>query len=252
MKKIQMEEAIEQEEIQEQHDERSFEEPLIFFDAVGKQYKEKNVLSNVSFSIKEGEFVSLVGSSGAGKSTILKLLYAEEFPTEGSVFFGNKKTTDIKKRLLPYYRRNFGLVFQDFKLLPNKTVFENVAFALEIDGWKTKDIEKEIPGILEVVGLEEKDDAYPHQLSGGEAQRVSMARALVHRPRVLIADEPTGNLDHKATSDIMNLLLKFNDFGATIILATHDKDIVNTIEKRVITLQKGNVIRDEERGKYAI
>lgn len=241
-----------QQQAQQQEEEGKFEGPLIIFEGVQKQYGEKTVLSDISFSIFEGEFVSLVGSSGAGKSTILKLLYAEEFPTEGNIFFGNKSTADIKKRLLPYYRRNFGLVFQDFKLLPNKTVFENVAFALEIDGWKTKDIKKEIPGILEVVGLEEKDDAYPHQLSGGEAQRVSMARALVHRPRVLIADEPTGNLDHKATSDIINLLLKFNDYGATIILATHDKDIVNTIQKRVITMQSGCVIRDEARGNYAI
>ncbi|NCU42688.1 MAG: ATP-binding cassette domain-containing protein, partial [Candidatus Moranbacteria bacterium] len=192
--------------------EEEISKPLIVFEKVNVIYNEGiPILKNVTFSIQEGEFVSLVGPSGAGKSTLMRLLYAEEFPTEGGVYFGGRPTTKVKRRLLPYYRRNFGLVFQDFKLLPNKTVFENVAFALEVAGWTTKNIKREIPGILAVVGLEKKSDRYPHQLSGGENQRVSLARALVHRPRVLIADEPTGNLDPKATRDIMDLFLKMNE-----------------------------------------
>lgn len=226
-------------------------EPLIVFDRVKKIYDTSFCpLERVDFSIQEGEFVSLVGVSGAGKSTILKLLYAEEFPTEGEVRFGGRPTAAIKRRLLPYYRRNFGLIFQDFKLLPNKTVFENVAFALEIDGWRPEDIREEIPGILDIVNMLGKERMYPHQLSGGEKQRVCTARALVHRPRVLIADEPTGNLDPRAKESIISLLLKVNEIGTTVILATHANDIVDRIEKRVITLDKGIIVRDERVGKY--
>ncbi len=242
--------------IQKKSDLRKEEEmskPLIVFEDVSMAYDERDpVLKNVALSIQEGEFVSFVGPSGAGKSTLMRLLYAEEFSTKGTVYFGGRPTTDIKRRLLPYYRRNFGLVFQDFKLLPNKTVFENVAFALEVAGWTTKNIKREIPGILAVVGLEKKSDMYPYQLSGGESQRVSLARALVHRPHVLVADEPTGNLDPKATRDIMNLLLKMNEFGATVLLATHAKDIVDDLGKRVIALEEGVVVRDEANGRYSL
>ncbi|QQS61839.1 MAG: cell division ATP-binding protein FtsE [Candidatus Moraniibacteriota bacterium] len=226
-------------------------EPLIVFDSVGKTYETSFcALQNLNFSIQEGEFVSLVGVSGAGKSTLLKLLYAEELPTEGEVRFGGRSTTAIKRRLLPYYRRNFGLVFQDFKLLPNRTIFENVAFPLEIDGWKSEEIRQEIPGILDIVNLSGKENAYPHQLSGGEKQRVCTARALVHRPRVLVADEPTGNLDPRAKESIISLLLKVNEIGTTVILATHASDVVDRIQRRVITLDKGMIIRDEKIGKY--
>lgn len=237
---------IQEEEVVEKED-----KPIIVFENVSMLYKENEpVLKNINISIQEGEFVSLVGPSGAGKSTLMRLLYAEEFPTEGMVYFGGRPTTAVKRKLLPYYRRNFGLVFQDFKLLPNKTVFENVAFALEVAGWTTKNINREIPGILAVVGLEKKSDMYPYQLSGGESQRVSLARALVHRPHVLVADEPTGNLDPKATRDIMDLLLKMNEFGATVLLATHAKDIVDDLGRRVIALENGHVVRDEANGKY--
>ena len=233
------------------HKEGEVPMPLIVFEKVNMVYNEEiPILRDVTFSIQEGEFVSLVGPSGAGKSTLMRLLHAEEFPTEGVVYFGGRPTTKVKRRLLPYYRRNFGLVFQDFKLLPNKTVFENVAFALEVAGWTTENIKREIPGILAVVGLEKKSDRYPHQLSGGENQRVSLARALVHRPRVLVADEPTGNLDPKATRDIIDLLLKMNEFGATVILVTHANDIVDDIGKRVVALEDGCVMRDEVNGKY--
>jgi len=234
-------------------EQETLSEPLIVFENVTKKYGNNfQALEGVNVSFNEGEFICLVGASGAGKSTLLKLLYAEDFPTEGEVRFGGRPTTKIKRRLLPYYRRNFGLVFQDFKLLTNKTVFENVAFALEVDGWTTANIQREIPGILSVVGLEGKSDVYPHQLSGGESQRVSMARALVHRPRVIVADEPTGNLDPKATADIIDLLVKVNEIGATVILATHAKDVVDQLSRRVVTLQKGRILRDEEQGGYLL
>lgn len=226
--------------------------PLIVFDGVSKSYGDFQALENASLAIEEGEFVSIVGTSGAGKSTLLKLLYAEEFPTEGAVYFGGRPTTAVKRRLLPYYRRNFGLVFQDFKLLANKTVFENVAFAMEVDGWKKKDIEREIPELLRVVGLAGKENAYPHQISGGENQRVSMARALSIRPRVLIADEPTGNLDPRASDGIVELLLKVNELGATVILATHNKDIVDRVKRRVVTVEGGRVASDEAQGTYRV
>jgi cell division transport system ATP-binding protein len=231
---------------------RHCEGPIIAFRGVSKSYDSFRALENASFEIQEGEFVSIIGSSGAGKSTILKLLYAEEFPTEGEVCFGGRPTTAVKRRLLPYYRRNFGLVFQDFKLLSNKTAFENVAFAMEIDGWKKKEIIEEIPKLFEVVGLTGKENAYPHQLSGGENQRVSMARALANRPRVLIADEPTGNLDPVAADGIVDLLLRFNHFGATVVLATHNKDIVDRIARRVIIVRDGRIAGDEQQGKYRV
>ncbi len=211
-----------------------------------------SVLQDINLHIDSGEFVSFVGQSGAGKSTLLKLIYAEEEPTAGEVFFGDRSIGAIKRRLLPYFRRNFGTVFQDFKLLSQRTVFENVAYALEIDGKTKAEIFEEVPQILEIVRLLDKADKYPKQLSGGEQQRVSLARALVHRPSVLIADEPTGNLDPVSAQDIIRLLLEINSMGTTVLLATHNKPIVDGLKKRVITLGGGAIMRDEKQGTYVV
>lgn len=209
-------------------------------------------LDDVNFAIDQKEFVSLVGHSGAGKSTILKLIYAEEKPTSGEIIFNGSDISELKSKELPYHRRRIGTVFQDYKLLPKKTVFENVAFALEASGHTKKEIKEGVPQILEIVGLSNKLENYPHELSGGEQQRVAIARALVHRPALIIADEPTGNLDPISAWGIIQLLLKINSLGTTVILATHDKEIVNNIKKRVITLDQGRVIRDHSKGRYAI
>lgn len=209
-------------------------------------------LDNVSFEIEKGEFVSIVGHSGAGKSTLLKLITAEEKPTSGEVFFDREDVTKLTSRQLPYHRRRIGTIFQDFKLLPKKTVFENVAFALEVSGYPKKEIQKSVPQILEIVGLLNKAENYPSEISGGEQQRVAIARALVHRPALIIADEPTGNLDPISAWGIIQLLLKINKLGTTVVLATHVKDIVNNIKKRVITLDQGRIIRDHSKGRYAI
>ncbi len=226
---------------------------VVKFENVSKVYPGDYVaLENINLTINEGEFVSIVGASGAGKSTILKLIYAEEHPTEGIVYFNGKNINEIKKRHLPYFRRDIGTVFQDFKLLPNKTAFENVAYALEVVGKTNQEIEEEVPEILDIVGLSNKMNKYPHQLSGGEQQKVCLARALIHGPLVVVADEPTGNLDPNSSMEIIDLLIKINEIGTTIILATHDKDIVNKIKKRVVTIQKGKIIKDEKEGKYMI
>jgi len=209
-------------------------------------------LDNISFRIEQKEFVSFVGHSGAGKSTILKLIYAEEKPTSGEIFFNGEDISKIKPKDLPYHRRRIGTVFQDFKLLSKKTVFENVAFALEASGHTNREIEESVPQILEIVGLGNKASSYPHEISGGEQQRVAIARALVHRPALIIADEPTGNLDPISAWGIIQLLLKINKLGTTVILATHDKEVVNNIKKRVITLDQGRIIRDHSKGRYAI
>ena len=226
---------------------------MIRFEHVTKSYPGDFVaLQDVDFTIEKGEFVSLVGQSGAGKSTLLKLIYAEEQPTEGRVYFNGRPMDEIKKKHLPFFRRNIGTVFQDFKLLPQKTVFENVAYVLEVYGNTTEEINDQVPKILEIVGLEAQMEKYPKQLSGGEQQRVSLARALIHRPKVIIADEPTGNLDPISTWDIVQLLLKINDFGTPIILATHNKGIVDKISRRVIVLDRGRIVRDHKKGKYAL
>ena len=182
----------------------------------------------------------------------MKLIYAEEEPTAGEIFFGDRAVSSIKRRLLPYYRRNFGTVFQDFKLLSQRTVFENIAYALEVAGKTTPEIREEVPQILEIVGLLDKADKYPKQLSGGEQQRVSLARALIHRPSVLIADEPTGNLDPVSAQDIIRLLVEINSMGTTVLLATHNKPVVDSLKKRVVTLANGTVVRDEPEGKYVV
>lgn len=224
---------------------------LIKFINVSKRYN-KNIiaLSNVSFEIENGEFVFIVGPSGAGKSTIIKLLLKEEEPTSGSILIDKRDITKLKKREIPYLRRSMGVVFQDFRLLPNKTVFENVAFAMEIIGASPKDIRRKVPMVLSLVGLSDKADNYPQQLSGGEQQRVSLARAIVNEPSILIADEPTGNLDPDTSWEIVKLLSEINKRGTTVVMATHAKDIVDAMKKRVIALEKGNIVRDEIRGAY--
>ncbi len=225
---------------------------LIELRDVGKSYEGGfTILKNINLSIDAGEFISIVGSSGAGKSTLLKMIYAYEEPTEGVVFFGKRDISTIKKKSLPFYRRNFGTVFQDAKLLEYKTIFENVAYTLEVQGAGDEQIKKEVPKLLEIVGLSNQSEKYPAQVSGGEAQRASLARALIHRPRVLIADEPTGNLDPNSTWEMTKLLLKINELGTTIILATHDEEVVNNIYKRVIVIGNSTIISDKIRGKYS-
>ncbi|MDX1607912.1 MAG: cell division ATP-binding protein FtsE [Candidatus Spechtbacterales bacterium] len=226
---------------------------MVIFEEVTKTYPKGVVaLEDVSFRIEPGEFVSLVGRSGAGKSTILKLLLRESDPSQGKVFFQGIDISTFHQSELPLYRRKVASVFQDFKLLPSKNVFENVAFAMEAAGRATREIMEDVPQALEVVGLMGKEKRFPHELSGGEKQRVAMARALVQRPEVLAADEPTGNLDPIHTWEITDLLLKINKLGTAIILATHDEAVINSLKKRVITLHDGRVISDEEQGKYKI
>jgi cell division transport system ATP-binding protein len=226
---------------------------MIVFQNVWKVYNHKSVaLEDVSFKINANEFVSIVGRSGAGKSTILKLLIGEEKPTKGKIFFGQYEVNKLKNKELPALRRHIGIVFQDFKLLPNKTAYENVAFALEVAGRPSSEIRDLVPQVLDMVGLLDKARNFPHELSGGEKQRVAIARAMIHRPEVILADEPTGNLDPFHTAEIINLLLKINNLGTTVILATHDKEIINSLGKRVITLENGKVIRDEEKGRFIL
>jgi cell division transport system ATP-binding protein len=226
---------------------------MITFQDVSKVYNHSSVaLEDVSFKINPNEFVSIVGRSGAGKSTIIKLLIGEEKPTKGRIFFGQYEVNKLKNSELPALRRHIGIVFQDFRLLPNKTAYENAAFALEVAGRPSSEIRDLVPQVLDMVGLADKAKNFPHELSGGEKQRVAIARAMVHRPEVIIADEPTGNLDPFHTAEIINLLLKINDLGTTVILATHDKEIINSLEKRVITLDHGKIIRDEEKGRFIL
>lgn len=228
-------------------------QPIIRFDNISKMFPpDIAVLKEVNLSVRPGEFLSIVGTSGAGKSTLLKLIYAEEIPSEGEVYFNERPIGKINRKHLPFYRRNIGTVFQDFKLLPERTAFENVAYALEVDGKSTEEINFEVPEILEIVGLGSKMHNFPRQLSGGEQQRVSLARALIHRPKVIIADEPTGNLDPVSTSEIIQLLLEINSFGTTVLLATHNKGIVDKIGKRVIAIEGGRIVRDESKGKYIL
>ncbi|MEA3273039.1 MAG: cell division ATP-binding protein FtsE [Patescibacteria group bacterium] len=226
---------------------------MIEYRNVSKIYN-KNVtaLVNVNLKIKQGEFISIVGQSGTGKSTLVKLLTLEEKPTSGRIIFYKVDLSEITKKELPYHRRRIGVIFQDFKLLITRTVYENIAFALEVSGVKSSEIKKSVSQILNIVGLEKKFDAYPNELSGGEQQRVAIARALVHHPEVLIADEPTGNLDIINTWDIIELLLKINKLGTTVVLATHDKETVDRVNRRVVGIDDGRIIRDQEKGKYMI
>lgn len=209
-------------------------------------------VKSVNLHIKPGEFVSVVGQSGTGKTTLVKLLIAEERPTSGSIVIGGWDISHIRGGDVPILRRQIGVVFQDFKLLPKKTVFENVAFALEVCGTKKSRIKKIVPQVLKIVGLSEKAGRYPRQMSGGEQQRVVIARALVHRPKILVADEPTGNLDSINAREIIELLKRISEFGTTVLLVTHNREIVNSLHKRVITLDGGMISQDNEEGKYIL
>jgi cell division transport system ATP-binding protein len=224
---------------------------MIIFKKVTKKYnKNTYALKNASFQIKRGEFVILVGPSGAGKSTIAKLLTCEEKPTSGKIYIGGYNIGELKSGEIPYFRRKIGVVFQDYKLLPKKTVWENIAFALEVCAACNEEINKKVKQVLELVGLEHKATNFIEELSGGEKQRVGIARALVHGPKLLIADEPTGNLDPKNSKEIIDLLLKINQAGTIVILATHDKNIVDQLRKRVIIIRDGLIVSDEEKGTY--
>lgn len=224
---------------------------MIRLENVTKTYKDSVVaLRNASVDIDKGEFVFLVGPSGSGKSTFIRLLNKEETPDSGKIFVAGKDINDMSSWKVPYLRRNIGCIFQDFKLLPSKTVFENVAFALEVIGRSRLVIETQVPAILELVGLETKKDNFPHELSGGEQQRVSVARAFVNRPLILLADEPTGNLDPATSDGIMRLLDQINKTGTTVVMASHDRGIVDSMRRRVIELDRGSIVRDQARGVY--
>jgi cell division transport system ATP-binding protein len=225
---------------------------VIRFEAVSKVYpkQDRGALDGIDLSIEKGEFVFLVGQSGSGKSTMLRLMLREERPTTGKIYVAGKDLTTLSNHKIPELRRQVGTVFQDFRLLPNKTVFENVAFTLQVLGYSKKEIAREVPEVLELVGLEEKGARRPSELAGGEQQRVAIARAYVSHPTILIADEPTGNLDPNTSVGIMKLLDRINRDGTTVIMATHDSSIVDSMRKRVIELDGGHVIRDQMRGVY--
>ncbi|MVX63693.1 cell division ATP-binding protein FtsE [Clostridium chromiireducens] len=224
---------------------------MIKFVDVTKVYDNNTLaLKSVNLTIEKGDFAFLVGSSGAGKSTIIKMLFKEIDPTQGKLIFNNTDVTNLKKSQIPFYRRKIGVIFQDFKLIPTLNVYENVAFALRVTGGTTKDIKKKVPIALSLVGLSSKFKSFPNELSGGEQQRVSIARAIVNNPTVLIADEPTGNLDPETAMGIMDTLITINKSGTTILMATHAKDIVDSMRKRVIAIESGTIIRDEIRGTY--
>ena len=227
--------------------------PIIAMDHVSKQYSTGvEALSDVSICIHKGEFVFVVGKSGSGKSTFIKLLLKELNPTEGRIFVGGRQVTNLKRKQVSLYRRKIGVVFQDFRLLKNKTVFENVASAQEIIGMTKRDIARNVPIMLEMVGLKGKEKMYPHELSGGEQQRVAIARALINQPTILLADEPTGNLDPKTAWDIMMLLEEVNKMGTTVVVVTHNNDVVDVMQKRVINLEDGVLVRDEKKGGYQV
>ncbi len=229
---------------------------MINFQSVSKIYRVNShtstALEDISFDIVPGEFVSLVGRSGAGKSTVIRLLIGEEKPTKGKVIVSSHDVNKLKSSELPHLRRHIGVIFQDFRLLTNKTAYENVAFALEAAGRPQIEIEEFVPQALGMVGLTDKMHNFPSELSGGEKQRVAIARAMINHPDVLIADEPTGNLDPFNTAEIIKLLLKINELGTVVILATHNKEIVDELKKRVVSLEKGKIVKDEEKGKYIL
>ncbi len=227
---------------------------MVYFDKVSKIYSPTSIaLDEVSFSIEPQEFVSLVGQSGAGKTTLLKLLLAEEKPTSGKVFFESQDVHALSKNELPHLRRRIGCVFQEFRLLPSKTAYENIAFAMEAAGRTEEEINESVSQVLEVVGLVDKSWHFPHELSGGEKQRVAIARAIVNQPDLIIADEPSGNLDPLNTREIIEVLKKINEIGTTVLLATHNKGVVDALGKRVITIEKGKIIRDDKsEGRYIL
>ena len=224
---------------------------MIEFRNVSKVYNNgTEALHNINLKVEKGEFVFIVGSSGAGKSTFLKLITCEERPNEGQVLIDGQDISHIRKGKIPYVRRKMGLVFQDFRLLPDRNVYENVAFAQRVVNRPTRVIRKRVPEVLQEVGLAVKYKSFPDELSGGEQQRVALARALVNRPDILLADEPTGNLDPKTSEEIMKLLEQINDRGTTVVVVTHNKDIVNSMRKRVVTMHEGSIISDEKEGEY--
>jgi cell division transport system ATP-binding protein len=224
---------------------------VILLDRVTKSYKKRGVaLQNVSLHVEPKEFVIIVGPSGAGKSTLLKLLTREEKPDSGKIIVGGIDYESLRDREIPYLRRKIGVVFQDFKLLTNKTVFENVAFALEIVGQSNKEIRHTVPRVLEIVGLDGRENAMPWELSGGERQRVAIARAIVRQPKILIADEPTGNLDPKHAWDVIRVLQKINKYGTTVLLTTHNQEIVNKLKRRVVTIKDGTIVSDKASAGY--
>ncbi len=226
---------------------------MIRLDSVTKRYSNgHHGLVGVSLTIHRGEFVFLVGPSGAGKSTLIRLLYGEERATEGQVFIDQFDLQKLPHKLLPRLRRQLGIVFQDVKLLPTRTVFQNVAFAMEVTGASHRDIHRRVPQVLELVGLERHRDHFPDQLSGGEQQRVGIARALINQPTYILADEPTGNLDPETAKEIMRLFVEINRRGATVVIATHARELVNYLHKRVVALEQGRVVRDQARGAYGL
>lgn len=226
---------------------------MIYYDRVSKKYPGDSIaLDEVSFSVEPGEFISIVGHSGAGKTTLLKMLLAEEQPTSGAVFFESINVNAIGKTELNAIRRKMGTVFQDFRLLPTKTAYENIAFAMEAAGRSEEDIRSDVPHVLELVDLGDKMWNFPGELSGGERQRVAIARAIVNQPDVIIADEPTGNLDPINTYEVVQILKRINDLGTTVILTTHNKGVVESVGKRVITMDRGKIIRDDREGKYIL
>ena len=225
---------------------------MVDLEHVTKTYNNSDALHDTTLHIDPGEFISIVGQSGAGKTTLVKLLIAEEKPSSVRIVIGGWDITNIRQREIPTLRRQIGVVFQDYKLLPKKTAAENIAFALEVIGAPNAKIKEIVPRILTMVGLANKADAFPHHLSGGEQRRVVIARALAHHPKILIADEPTGNLDAINAREIIDLLLKINELKTTVLLVTHDREVVNYVRRRVITLEDGKIVSDRERGKYLL
>ncbi len=226
---------------------------MIFFDKVSKIYSPTSTaLEEVSFAVEPREFVSLVGQSGAGKTTLLKLLLVEEKPTSGHIFFESTDVHTISKKELPFFRRKIGTIFEDFRLLPNKTAYENIAFAMEAAGKTPEEIERDVPQVLELTNLVPRSWHFPDELSRGERQRVAIARAIINQPEIIIADEPTGNLDPLNTWEIINILKKINELGTTVLLATHNKTIIDSLGRRVITLEKGRIVRDDKEGRYVV
>lgn len=226
---------------------------MIYFNNVSKVYNKGSVaLEDVTLTVNEGEFVSIVGHSGAGKTTLVKLILADDSPTSGTVFFESQNVHKLKSDDLTNLRRRIGMVFQDFRLLSNKTAYENIAFAMEAVGKSDDEIKSDVPHVLELVDLKEKAHHFPHQMSGGEQQRLSIARAIINQPEIIIADEPTGNLDPVNAYEIIQILKKINDLGTTVILTTHNKGVIDSIKRRVITMENGKIIRDDKEGRYTI
>ncbi len=226
---------------------------MIYYDKVSKIYPDKSLaLDGISFGVEPKEFVTIVGHSGAGKTTLMKLLIAEDRPTDGAIFFESLNVNKLNKKQLNKLRRRVGMVFQDFRLIPNKTVYENIAFAMEASGRSDSQIAADVPHVLELVDLSHKIWSFPKELSGGESQRVAIARAIVNNPEIIIADEPTGNLDPTNTFEVIRILKKINELGTTVLLTTHNKGVVDAVGGRVITMEKGKIVRDDKSGKYIL